>query len=70
MNEELCSYLIECGYNVEDAETASGVYERGGIEDAVNTFRWADDEEHDCTGEMRDNIREWENTSMVEEGWD
>ena len=60
----LTEYLIDYGYNEEDAREAANAYhvvaKDKALENAVKTFEWADDDEHDYTGELRNNIKKWE----------
>lgn len=57
--KELQKYLEDCGYNSDDAEQFHDAYYRAGIESALDLIRWADDEIHDYSGELRDNILKW-----------
>ena len=59
MKEELKDYLVRQGYNDDDACEIELAYAFGGIEYAVQKFKWADDEEHDYTRELRNDIKEW-----------
>lgn len=60
MTETLQSYLFKCGYGDEDADEIAHQYHESGIESAVKRFEYANDYEHDYTGELRYYIREWE----------
>ena len=69
MIEELDEYLVRYGYQEDDAYKMSNAY--GGIgtikecvERATKTFEWADDETHDYTGELKDEIYKW----LIESG--
>jgi len=59
MIQELQEYLEDCGYNPEDAVEIHDAYCTRGIEAAVGVFRWADDESHNYSGELRDDIFKW-----------
>ena len=60
MIEELVEYLIRYGYNEEDADEIHNAYYIGGIKGAVDKFRWADDETHDYTSELKKIIEDWQ----------
>jgi len=60
MIEELRDYLIRYGYNGEDADEIHDAYYDGGIEKAVKSFQWADDETHNYSGELLDVIEDWQ----------
>lgn len=57
---ELSEVLLRYGYNEEDIAEIQSVYLSGGIEKAVNAFKWVDDAEHDYSGELRDVIKKWQ----------
>jgi hypothetical protein len=59
MKEELVEYLVSKGYHREDAEGINEAYCSGGIAPAVEKFRWADDDTHDYTGELKEVITRW-----------
>ena len=65
-SKQLNNYLQSQGFNDEDALKAAEAYIKGGIEMAVDTFRWADDSKHDYSGELKDTILEWINISISE----
>ncbi len=64
MKKSLKDHLVEYGYFPEDAEGFSSLFIVGGIELAVDSFRWADEpddpEYHDYSGELRAVIEDWE----------
>lgn len=59
MIQPLVDYLCSNGYFPRDAVPMAEAFERGGIDAAVATFAWADDPEHDYTGELRDVFEQW-----------
>lgn len=63
----LYDHLIFYGYNAEDASEISDAYYDYGLEAAVDVFSWADDETHDYTSELRDEIMKWQKEN--ETGW-
>jgi hypothetical protein len=60
MIEELVEYLIRDGYQEGDSNEIHDAYYAGGIDAAVEKFRWADEEDHDYTGELREVIKKWQ----------
>ena len=49
-------YLSGCGYNSEDLDCMISAYKKKGLEAAVATFSWADDDKHDYSGELREDL--------------
>lgn len=61
--DPLVMYLIKNGYFEYDAVEFAKAYRESGIEAAVDLFAWADDDEHDYTGELRDCLQKFEKSS-------
>ena len=59
MIEELCEYLMRHGYQKDIADDIHNAYVRGGLKEALDWFEWANDDEHDSTGELRNYIENW-----------
>jgi len=57
---ELPEILLMNGYDEEDIAEIESAYLSGGLEAAVNAFKWADDAEHDYGGELRRVILKWQ----------
>ena len=64
--ESLALFLHWEGYNDEDIDAIVEAYFSFGIGAAVRTYEWADDAEHDFSGELRGVIIEWEKENNVE----
>ena len=66
MIEELRDYLIRYGYHETDADKVHDAYydARGSMDEmakrASKKFAYADDEEHDYSGELFDCIVQWQ----------
>ena len=60
MIEELNEYLMRHGYDSDIADEIHMAYYDGGIDGAVESFEWANDEKHDYTSELRKNIENWQ----------
>jgi hypothetical protein len=59
--------LLRDGYSSEDTIDIYIAYLSGGIEAAVDAFKWADDTEHDYSGELRRVIQKWQ---TEKDGWE
>jgi len=58
--EKLYEYLVKYGYHEEDADKIHNAYLIGGIDSAVETFKWANDDGNNYTDELRGAIEIWE----------
>lgn len=56
----LSDFLINYGWNQDDANKVEDAYRTGGVAAAKATVVWMDDEDHDYSGEMADCIGRWE----------
>ena len=64
IKKSLYSWLVEYGWNIDIASEAEVAYKKSGIEAAVATLKWADDEEHLYSEELEECIVEWINTKQ------
>jgi len=58
--QELVEYLISGGYQAEKSCEVHLAYRKSGIEAAVDAVKEWDDEEHDYSSEMREQILKWQ----------
>lgn len=63
--DELTNILLDHGYSPEDVAQFIGAYASGGIESAVACFEWADNDQHDYTGELRSIFEEFEKNHVA-----
>jgi len=68
-HESLSVFLHEEGYLDSDIDEAVAAYFSNGIEAAVQTYAWADDDEHDYAEELRSVIIEWEKLNGISKGY-
>jgi hypothetical protein len=57
--EPLLEYLLRIGWSVDIAVDAGAAYQQGGVEEARRVSKWMDDDEHDYSGEITDDIQHW-----------